>query len=138
MLYCRITKNGMGMTRVPQHYVHTFESERCYFEVCSNHPLYYCITFTRSSLSCLLTFYGIPIILIRSLLVFPAIRCILFATVSVKTTLPMDQSPVLPLKFQCNGHEQTLDNCIYGDSIQHRQLQVDGRGHLSRLVCTHT
>ena len=28
---------------------------------CNHHPLYYCITCTRSSLSCLLTFYGIPI-----------------------------------------------------------------------------
>ena len=28
---------------------------------CNHHPLYYCITCTRSSLSCLLAFYGIPI-----------------------------------------------------------------------------
>ena len=35
-------------------------SKRCQFKVCSHHPLYYCIMFTRSSLSCLLTFNGIP------------------------------------------------------------------------------
>ena len=38
-----------------------YTSKRCQFRVYSHHPLYYCITFTRSFLSCLLSFYGIPI-----------------------------------------------------------------------------
>ena len=40
-----------------------YMSKRCQFKVCSHHPLYYCIMFTRSSVSCLLAFYGIPIFL---------------------------------------------------------------------------
>ena len=38
-----------------------YTSKLCQFKVCSHHPLYYCIMFTRSSLSCLLAFYGILI-----------------------------------------------------------------------------
>ena len=36
-------------------------SKKCQFEDVTIIPLYYCITCTRSSLSCLLAFYGIPI-----------------------------------------------------------------------------
>ena len=60
-----------------------YTSKRCQFEVCSHHPLYYCITITRSSLSCFLTFYGIPTFhtfLIRRifylLVSFPLFYCI--------------------------------------------------------------
>ena len=47
-----------------------YTNKWCQFKVCNNHLLYYCIMFTRSSLSCLFTFYGIPIFhtfLIRSI-----------------------------------------------------------------------
>ena len=29
-----------------------YMSKQCQFEICSHHPFYYCITYTRSSLSC--------------------------------------------------------------------------------------
>ena len=38
-----------------------YMSKKCQFEDVTIIPLYYCITCTRSSLSCLLAFYGIPI-----------------------------------------------------------------------------
>ena len=43
-----------------------YKSKRCQFE--SHYPLYYCIAFTRPSLSCLLAFYTIPIFTIFYLL----------------------------------------------------------------------
>ena len=41
-----------------------YRSERCQFQGCCHHPLYYCITLTRSSLSCLPALSTIPIFII--------------------------------------------------------------------------
>ena len=87
-------------------------SKPCQFKVCSHHPLYYCIMFTRSSLSCLLAFYGIPIFHTFYLRKIPFLnRYILFPALMTLYFNPSPSFQRLIFYFQYLNH-----HLLIGDS----------------------
>ena len=128
-------------------------SKRCQFKVCSHHPLYYCIMFTRSSLSCLLAFYGIPIFqtfLIRRIFYFftcillvgcvicLATRCLVLLTlgtdghgcavrviaiVCTKATMMSNTNDIIVLQYDCVKHNENLPVMHRGTMMLPKAIQ---------------